>query len=91
MAAKKKSRSVKAKQPVKSDGGQREQQSYLTPSGIRTFIQEVKAEFQKITWPTKKVTTGLTGFVVLLVVIIATYLGTVDLLLGKLVTFILNS
>ncbi|WP_028580575.1 preprotein translocase subunit SecE [Desulfogranum japonicum] len=91
MAAKKKSRGVKAKQLVKAEGNQKEQHSYLTPSGIRAFIQEVKAEFQKIAWPTKKVTTGLTGFVVLLVVIIATYLGTVDLLLGKLVTFIINS
>ncbi|MDO5674116.1 MAG: preprotein translocase subunit SecE [bacterium] len=62
----------------------------FSPSGIRLFFQEVMAEFKKIVWPVKKVTAGLTGFVLVLVVIISIYLGSVDLLLGKLVTYILN-
>ena len=62
----------------------------FSPSGIRRFFQEVLAEFNKIVWSVKKVTAGLTGFVLVLVVIISIYLGSVDLLLGKLVTFILN-
>lgn len=33
---------------------------------------------------------GLTGFVIVLVVIISLYLGSVDLLLGKLVSTVLN-
>ncbi|NOQ45582.1 MAG: preprotein translocase subunit SecE [Desulfobulbaceae bacterium] len=89
MASKKKGRSSKgssAKQieaaaPVKSG---------FSPSNIRDFIQEVKVEFGKVVWPVKKVTVGLTGFVLLLVVVISIYLGSVDLLLGKLVAMILQ-
>ncbi len=67
-----------------------EDSASLSPSGIRRFFQEVMAEFKKIVWPAKKVTAGLTGFVLVLVVVISIYLGSVDLLLGKLVTFILK-
>ena len=62
----------------------------LSPSGIRTFLQEVHAEFRKIVWPEKKVTFGLTGFVIVLVVLLSLYLGSVDLLLGKLVSTVLK-
>lgn len=67
-----------------------EKKSYLSPSGIREFMLEVQSEFRKIVWPPRKTTMGLTGFVVLLVVIISLYLGSIDLLLGKLVSTVLN-
>ncbi|MDH4316811.1 MAG: preprotein translocase subunit SecE [Desulfobulbaceae bacterium] len=56
----------------------------------RLFIQEVKNEFTKIVWPEKKATFGLTGFVLVLVFIISIYLGSVDLLLGKIVSLVLQ-
>ncbi len=62
----------------------------FSPSGIRRFLQEVMAEFNKIVWPAKKVTAGLTGFVLVLVIVLSIYLGSVDLVLGKLVTYILQ-
>lgn len=65
-------------------------QTWFSPPVIRQFFGEVMAEFNKIVWPAKKVTAGLTGFVLILVMIIAVYLGTVDLILGKLVTLILH-
>ncbi len=58
--------------------------------GVRHFLQEVLAEFNKIVWPARKVTAGLTGFVLVLVLVLSLYLSSVDLLLGKLVTFILH-
>ncbi|WP_035217095.1 preprotein translocase subunit SecE [Desulfobulbus elongatus] len=67
-----------------------DRKSYLSPSGIRAFLQEVHSEFRKIVWPPKKTTAGLTGFVILLVIVISLYLGSVDLLLGKLVSSILH-
>ncbi len=67
-----------------------EAKSYFTPSGIRNFLFEVQAEFKKIVWPPKKTSFGLTGFVVLLVILISLYLGAVDYFLGKLVTLVLN-
>jgi preprotein translocase subunit SecE len=57
---------------------------------IRTFSNEVKSEFNKIVWPTKKVTIGSTGVVIVLVFIISIYLGAVDLLVGKLVSYVLR-
>ncbi|PID74325.1 MAG: preprotein translocase subunit SecE [Deltaproteobacteria bacterium] len=59
--------------------------STLSPSQIKKFVSEVKAEFLKIVWPDKKVTLGLTGVVVLLTVVVSIYLGSVDLFLGKVV------
>jgi preprotein translocase subunit SecE len=57
---------------------------------IKEFSGEVQREFNKIAWPDKKHTLGSTGVVVVLVMIISCYLGAVDLLLGKLIGFILN-
>lgn len=64
--------------------------SQFHPFRIKQFLQEVCAEFRKIAWPAKKTTAGLTGFVILLVILISLYLGSVDLLLGKLVATVLN-
>lgn len=64
--------------------------SYFSPSGIREFLLEVQSEFRKIVWPPKKTTAGLTGFVILLVILISIYLGAVDLILGKLVATVLH-
>lgn len=67
-----------------------EQKSPYSPAQIKKFVEEVKVEFAKIVWPDKKVTFGLTGIVILLSVVVAIYLGTVDLILGKLVGMLLR-
>ena len=90
MSIKKTIRTGKAGMDPKKELGDLESKSYFSPSGIREFILEVQSEFRKIVWPGKKATAGLTGFVILLVVIISLYLGSVDLLLGKLVSTILK-
>jgi preprotein translocase subunit SecE len=90
MSTKKQIRSGKTGMDNRKETGDVTEISYMTPSGIRLFIQEVIAEFKKIVWPEKKVTAGLTGFVILLVTVISIYLGSVDLLIGKLVTYFLN-
>jgi len=80
MAAKsKKNQNVKVDEP-----------SPYSPAQIKKFVGEVKVEFFKIVWPDKKMTLGLTGIVVALTVVISIYLGTVDLMLGKLVASILR-
>ena len=62
----------------------------LAPSNIRRFYHEVVAEFKKIVWPDRKETFGLSGFVILLTVLLSIYLGAVDLVLGKLVGLVLQ-
>ena len=60
--------------------------SPYSPSQIRKFVDEVKIEFGKIVWPDKKMTVGLTGIVVVMTVVISIYLGTIDLVIGKIVS-----
>jgi preprotein translocase subunit SecE len=67
-----------------------EKTSPYSPAQIKKFIQEVQVEFTKIVWPDKKVTMGLTGIVIVLTVVVAIYLGSVDLLLGKFVSYLLR-
>ncbi len=64
--------------------------SPFSPTQIKKFVEEVKVEFFKIVWPDKKMTLGLTGVVVVLTVVISIYLGSVDLLLGKVVASFLR-
>ncbi|MEN8142315.1 MAG: preprotein translocase subunit SecE [Thermodesulfobacteriota bacterium] len=59
-------------------------------SQISVFTAEVKNEFGKIAWPDKKHTMASATVVIVLVSIMALYLGAVDLVIGKLVSYILN-
>ena len=59
-------------------------------SDIGEFTGEVKNEFAKIAWPDKKHTAASAMVVIVLVTVMAMYLGAVDLIIGKLVGFILN-
>ncbi|MBF0228574.1 MAG: preprotein translocase subunit SecE [Desulfamplus sp.] len=53
------------------------------------FLREVQAELKKVTWPNQKQTAGATVVVIILVFIIATFLGLVDVALSKLVQIVL--
>lgn len=59
-------------------------------SQINEFVGEVKREFAKIAWPNKKNTVASAMVVIVFVSIMAVYLGSVDLFVGKLVGYILN-
>jgi len=54
------------------------------------FYNEVKAEAKKIVWPLRKETVASTMVVVVIVLIVAFYLGVVDAILSKAVKFILS-
>lgn len=60
-----------------------EEKSNFSPAQIKKFFDEVKVEFTKIVWPDKKVTFGLTGIVIVFSILASAYLGSVDLVLGK--------
>jgi len=83
------SRTSKTKKVKKSEA-ETPVKTALSVATIREFLLEVQNEFKKIVWPEKKVTLGLTAFVIVLVFIISIYLGSVDLFLGKLVSFVLK-
>jgi len=54
------------------------------------FVSQAKAELKKVTWPTRKQTLASTGVVMVIVAVMALYLGIIDLILAKLVKFILG-
>jgi len=85
--ASKEDRLVKSK---KAAGSEPDQGSVFRPDRIKEFAGEVKNEFGKIVWPAKKQTVGTTAVVVVLVMIISFYLGAVDLLLGKVIGYVLR-
>ena len=57
---------------------------------IKNFLHEVKAEMGRVTWPTRKETIATTWLVVLIIVLIALYLGVCDWLMTKLIQYILR-
>jgi preprotein translocase subunit SecE len=54
------------------------------------FLTQAKAELKKVTWPTRQQTLASTGVVMIIVAVMALYLGIIDLILAKLVKFILG-
>ena len=54
------------------------------------FLLEVRGEVKKVTWPSKKEAIGGTAVVVVVVLIMAVFLGLVDVLLSKIVEALLN-
>jgi preprotein translocase subunit SecE len=54
------------------------------------FLKEVQIELKKVVWPTRKDTIASTTVVLILVIIIAIYLGLVDLGLSRVIRAILG-
>jgi len=57
---------------------------------IKDFFNEVKYELKKVIFPSKDEVIGSTKVVVVLVLIIAIFLGGIDLLLSKLVGIVVR-
>jgi preprotein translocase subunit SecE len=85
------------KQPVVAT---KKQTRVITPAPIKRkdnffsktlqFLREVKVELKKVTWPSRKQTIGSTVVVIILVTIIAFFLGAVDIGLSSLVRIVLQ-
>jgi preprotein translocase subunit SecE len=54
------------------------------------FFSQAKTELKKVTWPTRQQTLASTGVVMVIVAVMALYLGIIDLILAKIVKFILG-
>jgi preprotein translocase subunit SecE len=57
---------------------------------LNAFLGNVKAELQKVTWPSKKDTYGSTMVVIVVVMFCAVYLGVVDMILSRLIQVVLG-
>jgi len=56
----------------------------------KEFLVEAVQELKKTTWPNRKETLGTTGVVLVLVFVLAGYLGLVDFLLSHLVRYFVH-
>ena len=81
---------INKSKPVKDLKVIGEEAGGFSPSQVKKFIDEVKVEATKIVWPERKVTMGLTAVVIILSAVASLYLGTVDLLLGKIIASFLK-
>ena len=54
------------------------------------FMKEARAELKKVTWPNRKELISSTIVVMVMVVLVAVYLGLIDLLFSRVVTIILQ-
>jgi preprotein translocase subunit SecE len=54
----------------------------------KQFLLEVRSEFRKVTWPTRKEATAGTIGVLVVVAVITTVLSVIDLVLGRAIQLI---
>lgn len=54
------------------------------------FLGEVRAEIQKVTWPTRNETLTLTAIVVVISLIVGLYLAGLDLLFTEMLKFLVS-
>ena len=57
---------------------------------IKNFFKEVKIELKKVAFPSRDEVIGSTKVVVVLVFIVATFLGLIDMLLSRLISTIVK-
>ncbi len=54
------------------------------------FLAEAKNELRKVTWPSRKETTGITGVVIFTCFVMCVYLGIVDWVLAEIIKFLIR-
>lgn len=59
-------------------------------SDFRVFFDQSKVELKKVVWPNKQETLSTSSAVLLLVVVLAIFLGTIDFVLTKIIASILS-
>jgi len=74
--------------PAGAERGEREGMEFL--GRLQQFFREVAAEFRRVNWPSRNEVMRSTAVVLIVVVILALYLGAVDVALSKVVGVILR-
>jgi preprotein translocase subunit SecE len=54
------------------------------------FLRDVRSELRKVTFPSRKETLASTAVVIVVVLLIATYLGLIDFVLSMVITRVLR-
>ncbi len=57
---------------------------------IQTFLLEVRAEMQKVTWPTREELFGSTAVVLMTMLILSTFIGVADFVFSHALSVVLR-
>lgn len=57
---------------------------------IRAFFLDIQAEFKRVTWPTREATLQSTGVVLVVTLVVAAFLGLVDLGLSEAIKLVIR-
>ena len=63
---------------------------YKQPNAIQRYINETVGELRKVSWPSRREATYLTGVVLVVMVAMSALLGTLDLLFTRLFALLLG-
>lgn len=55
-----------------------------------TYLKDTLSELKQVRWPTRQATLRLTGVVIVISLLVAAYVGSLDFLFTNLLTFILK-
>lgn len=61
------------------------------PNAIQRYFRETIGELRKVSWPTRQETINLTIVVVVVLVVMSAFLGTLDFLFFRMFSLILGS
>lgn len=59
-------------------------------SGIVRYFRETITELKRVNWPNRKEASKLTGIVLVVVVLMSAFLGTLDLIFGKFIAALIK-
>jgi preprotein translocase subunit SecE len=80
--------------PAKKDVQKRGESDVFLPKKFyivaKQFLVDAKTELKKVTWPTRKELLSITAVVIILVLLVAFYLGIVDLGLVKIIRSVIG-
>ncbi|HUU39831.1 MAG TPA: preprotein translocase subunit SecE, partial [Desulfatiglandales bacterium] len=80
--------------PLKKDVHKKTKNSIFAPKRYfivaKQFLADARGELKKVTWPTKKELLSATAVVIVLVLLIAFFLGVVDLGLVKIIKSVIG-
>jgi preprotein translocase subunit SecE len=80
---KKEKKQAVQKQPTKKQPAKK-QPAKKQPRGIRLFFRETVGELRKVSWPTREEAINLTKVVVIVMVVMALFLGGIDFIFFRL-------
>ncbi len=83
-----KSASKKDKTPAKKSGKSKDQKKQ--PNKVAKYFKDLKSEFKKVVWPTKKQLINNSTVVLVTIAIIGIFVGLLDTGLGFLLKFLLS-